>query len=193
MVSSFLLDTKNPFPVLTRVSSSIQSTQACGGFLKWGYPQLSSILDWDFPQQKTVHIGVYSIVNHPFSIIHELNHPFSIIHELNHPAIGQLHFPMWKPGTKPSDPAQHRTAADRSWVSWAPQELRPILADWALVWFKCDARRAAKLRSFWCVAGRKGEGGRRGRGGMGFTWFHRDKSWDKDGKHTKMVINVDEQ
>jgi hypothetical protein len=24
-------------------------THACGGFLKWGYPQSSSFLDWDFP------------------------------------------------------------------------------------------------------------------------------------------------
>ena len=27
-------------------------THACGGFLKWGYPQSSSFLDWDFPWNK---------------------------------------------------------------------------------------------------------------------------------------------
>ena len=28
-----------------------------GGFLKWGYPQSSSILDWDFPENHTAIAG----------------------------------------------------------------------------------------------------------------------------------------
>ena len=41
-----------------KVTSSLSCPFNClrfqhGGFLKWGYPQLSSILDWDFPKKKT--------------------------------------------------------------------------------------------------------------------------------------------
>ena len=34
------------------------------------------------------------------------------------------------------------------------QELRPILADWALIWLKSSTRVAKKLKSYWCVTWR---------------------------------------
>lgn len=39
-----------------------------GGFLKWGYPQASSISAWDFPLE-TTHSGVHPFMENPISLI----------------------------------------------------------------------------------------------------------------------------